>query len=352
MIHSSVQSAEQLLPAIAYGDSAGLPYEAKSAVPVGSVEGLQPVDNPYLGQHPAGTWSDDTHLSIAVTKSLIEAGGFDLENQAKWHMKALEHVQGATNEPDLIPPVVTDSQHNGWGKSTTESVQRLVHGVHPTESGAANGAGNGVLMKLAPLLLWQTIRHTPHPVAREQLVQLTCMTHAAGEAVVASLVHYEYVRKLIKRSYQPDMSLVHAAVSARRFEKRLTTNDANYDRLSRLAGLALRGTKGELSLNREAIIAANPKGGFYAPETLAMAYGAMVLEASPPAAIYRAVELGGDADSIGSIVATLALIKNPTAPQPHDVSKLFAHDRLMRLSAEFAAAAAAGMPYLQGRTGK
>lgn len=321
-----------LLPAVAYGDSVGLPYETKPPQPPHSVTGLQAIDNPYVGKHPRGTWSDDTHLSLAVTKSLLAADGFDMNSQADWHVKALQHVEGASDEPDLVPPVVTSGRRNGWGKSTTDSVRRLQAGVPPAESGAPDGAGNGVLMKLAPLLVWQVGRRTSRQTAEAQVVQFTEMTHRAPEAVVASLVHADYVRRLLGEQPVPSSQalLIDAVQAAKSYEKLCRAEPAVSEMLARVASSAL--------VERQPILEAAPGGGFYAPETLAMAYGSLALEPTYPNSVYRAVELGGDADSIGSIVGVLSVLRSTVYRSPADHDQVFAYPRLSRLSAELARA--------------
>lgn len=68
---------EQLLPAIAYGDAAGLPVETMSreriAETYGSIDHLLPATcNPfYIGEFTPGTWSDDTQLSMAVARTPV-----------------------------------------------------------------------------------------------------------------------------------------------------------------------------------------------------------------------------------------------------------------------------------------
>lgn len=59
------QAARQILPAIAYGDAAGLPVEAMSAEQIsenyGRITELQaPSDHPFFPGSARGTVSDDT----------------------------------------------------------------------------------------------------------------------------------------------------------------------------------------------------------------------------------------------------------------------------------------------------
>ncbi len=332
---------EQLLSAVAYGDAAGLPYEKKPPLQPGSVGGL--VDtrtNPFLGEHPAGTWSDDTHLSLAVASSLIEAKGFDIGNMARWHVEAYAHVKGAHSNPDLVPPIVTTGKNSGWGGSTTQSIERLKRGVDPAASGQAEGAGNGVLMKLAPLVYWQEVASTPLDVAEQQIIQLTRMTHGAPEAIVSSLVHRNVLSRLLAtpdgaaQPLTPREVILRACSDALGYEQRLGAEPVT----SRILGPVADAIKSH-SLTREVVLAASPKAGFHAPETLVMAYGSFLLEDQFPQSVFRAVELGGDSDSIGSIVATMSAFLHGEPRFPEDYRKVFARERLERISKQLAAAA-------------
>lgn len=121
---------ESLLPVVAYGDAAGLPFETKESQDIPPINGLHAIEgNVYIGEHPAGTWSDDTHLSIAVARGLIDANGFSIVSQAATHIAALKHIDtGVANNPDYIPAIQTNGQKTGWGGSTKRSVERLAEG--------------------------------------------------------------------------------------------------------------------------------------------------------------------------------------------------------------------------------
>lgn len=86
-------AACEVLPAIAYGDAAGLLVEGKPAEYIreryGRITELQaPSDHPFFPGSARGTVSDDTQLSLAVAESLIRTGGFSIESLADEHVAA------------------------------------------------------------------------------------------------------------------------------------------------------------------------------------------------------------------------------------------------------------------------
>jgi ADP-ribosyl-[dinitrogen reductase] hydrolase len=332
------QTAHNLIPAVAYGDAAGLPYEAQEPRPHGSLDGLRDTTtNPFIGEYPPGTWSDDTHLTLAVAKSLIAARGFDLESQADWHVEAYQHVKGDTRVPDMVPPLVTNDKQNGWGSSTTQSVERLACGISPRKSGEPGGAGNGILMKMSPLVAWQLGNDVPTADAEQQLVDLTRMTHDSPVAVITSLTHRRYLER-ISSGTDARTALVEAHQESVGLEEAFGVNQLLSDALGRIA------TDDFLEQpSRDKILTAQPAGrkpkyfGFFAPETLVMTYGSFVLERTLPKSVFRAVELGGDSDSTGSMVAAMSVFAGQTVgPELPDYKKIFDLKRLERISADLA----------------
>ncbi|WP_395820342.1 ADP-ribosylglycohydrolase family protein [Archangium minus] len=141
-------------------------------------------------------------------------------------------------------------------------------------------------------------------------------------------------RKGEPRSSAPKDIILKAHTDALEYERRLDAEPVTSRILGPIAAAIESNT-----LAREGILAASPRGGFYAPETLVMAYGSFLLEDRFPESVFRAVELGGDSDSIGSIVATMSAFLHGELKFPADYEKVFARERLERISKRFASAA-------------
>ena len=95
------QAARQILPAIAYGDAAGLPVEAMSAEQISEnydrITELQaPSDHPFFPGSARGTVSDDTQLSLAVARSLLKITVFRLN---RWQMSILQLIVRLRAQP-------------------------------------------------------------------------------------------------------------------------------------------------------------------------------------------------------------------------------------------------------------
>lgn len=316
------QTAEQLLPAIAYGDSAGLPLESLTRYDIASKYGLvdKLIDIPSshlgYGYAEAGSWSDDTQLSCAMIRSILDSNGFDIDDMALKHVDAINSTP-LVSRPNKMPV------YRGWGGSTIESVKRLANGCSPLLSGSTEGVGNGVLMKLAPLALWQQAAGISSDLAEKQAVLLTNMTHNNELSRQVTLTHLEVQKTLTDA---PEL-MAKAGIIALDFVKNKGFKPELQNALSYFI---------QKIVSIEDVLSYTDGKGFYAPQTLAMAYA--VLATRPETfndAIFAAVNMGGDTDSIASIVAACWTLAWGSAELPHDANKIADIDKLNDLSIKF-----------------
>jgi len=320
-------AAREILPAIAYGDAAGLPVEAMSAEQIsenyGRITELQaPSDHPFFPGSARGTVSDDTQLSLAVARSLLKNNGFSLESLADEHIAAYRQA-----------PRTAEGVPCGWGGSTVKAVERMISGVSPRESGEKDKAGNGVVMKMAPLVVWQVLSEVDGRTRRGQYDLLTNMTHNSEIARICTRLHGEVLSALLE-----GRTVSEAADS---FIRNLAVN--NFSKESELLYQAVHSpcqTDEEL-VERYAAGKSGTDYGFYVPETLAMAYDIFLgAGGDMQAAVYRAVNLGGDSDSTASIVAAMiACQSGGTYKEPPDMESVQGIEQLRTVSTQLAEAA-------------
>ena len=328
---STLRVGEALLPSIAYGDAMGLPVEAKSASEIAHRYGMidrliPPQDNPYYTENlPAGTTSDDTQLSVAVAEALIAADGFDIDAQAAEHLRIYQQT-AKTKKPN------GDWLVRGWGGSTTNAMGRLAAGISPYESGQAEGAGNGIVMKMAPLVYWQASRGTDETTRSVQYDQLTTMTHDSDIARACTRLHGEILHWL----------LAHPGVTIPEFQSevlRVVAKEPRADPKQRIER-AVRVPLSTLSqlITRYTNGLTNGHYGFFVPNTIAMAYDVfMASRADYTTTVTNAANLGGDADSIASIAGAMANAwSGGDFERPLDFRATQNHEALAELSREFA----------------
>jgi len=284
-----------LIPVIAYGDAAGLPVETRSAEYIaetyGKIQSLLPTnENPlFANESEPGIWSDDTQLTMAVARALIKAGEFNIETMVESHISAYDSTPEIFRKGKMIK--------RGWGGSTIDAMEKLKLGISPAESGTVDGSGNGVLMKIAPLAYWQAAQDTPDDVRYEQYDALTNMTHNSAISRLTTRVHGDMLKYLIENGYEKNGFTNELFNSVAQHEVATQSGGEASEILSYLSSME----------NRNDILVGTDAKGFYAPQTLAMAYGAFILnEGKFTESVYEAVNLGGDTDSTASIVAGMS----------------------------------------------
>lgn len=320
---------EQLLPAIAYGDAAGLPVETRSAKYItdhyGHIDHLLPSkENPfYRGEFQPGTWSDDTQLSLVIARSLSRVGAFDIRDIANLHVQAYGETEQVIRKGQVVK--------RGWGGSTTRSVERYMSGIAAEQCGEVQGKGNGVIMKLAPLVYWHEVRGVDRVEAYRDCDQLTAFTHNHVTAKVASRVHHDVLSYLMHMPYEQDDFVRFVLESAKYHEYLL--GDRSNDISSELAYL-----NEHFYFDTDSILRNTDGRGFVVSQTLAMAYGAFLAhDGEFVTSVYEAVNLGGDTDSTASIVAAMTVMKNRGVfEKPHDYETTLNHNMLCEVSCALA----------------
>jgi ADP-ribosyl-[dinitrogen reductase] hydrolase len=281
------------------GDTLGKPVETWTPDRIQQTYGrLAEIKDPshhkwFTGQ-PAGTWTDDTQLTLAVAEGILKAG-LDMDAQKEVHVAAMRES--------------TD----GWGGSTKHSVCRLANGAHWSKSGQAGsdvgkgtGAGNGVPMKVTPVGAWIAMQPEPGTVMTQaldfiaDLSKMTHMTSISASAGMAMAVAAAYC--LIHR---PD------SFDPIRFSSRLVAA-STYGRLT------LPETIGEDDLTHRLALCGHYQD--YTPERIISDFGGgscycyhsvpftmmfFLKGYNTVESLYDVVNGGGDTDSNGSMLGAL-----------------------------------------------
>lgn len=178
---------------VAIGDALGLPFETMSCQEIRE-QGFSDINEYFpvsINSHAfssvknlkPGDWSDDTQLTLVTIDSIIEAKGFDMDMVAKKHV-------------EILPQMVCG------GKSTRNACKRLTKGVSWRESGEPGGGGNGVMMKIAPLGLMQSIVQKDEKEFIDECIDFGRMTHLVTPAIVAGCVHAFAIDFLARKKYE------------------------------------------------------------------------------------------------------------------------------------------------------
>jgi ADP-ribosylglycohydrolase len=160
----------------AIGDALGMPAEGKSPDTIKKLYNYintykKPKSSngkPFHHNLGPGMWTDDTQLMIAIGQSLV-------------HKKRIDYDDIANNH------IIAFNNRRGWGKATVNSVQRMISGVHWSESAEPTAAGNGVAMKIAPIGVLFGLDRLDQFEMVNSVVNIGRMTHGDTRAIIGAI---------------------------------------------------------------------------------------------------------------------------------------------------------------------
>lgn len=121
---------------------------------------------------PAGCWTDDTSMALCLAESLVECRGFDAVDQMRRYVRWWR--EGHNSSTGFCFDI---------GNTTAQALARFEETGNPFSGDTDPGtAGNGSLMRLAPVAMW--FANDP-AAAVQHAADSSRTTHAAIEAVDA-----------------------------------------------------------------------------------------------------------------------------------------------------------------------
>ena len=266
------------------GDAVGVPYEFGPARPAADVAFGAP-GGPW--RQPAGTWSDDGALALALLDSLLpgtpgrghgtRTPRFRPEDQGR---RFLAWRDGTAYTPD------GDGRFD-IGPTTAEALGRLADGVPALQAGPGGerSCGNGSLMRVLPLALALRDRPTGQLIRRAH--EASRVTHGHPRCQVACAVYCVAVAGLL-RGLDPADALARALDACGRAYRRDRGHAAH------LAALA------ELRAHEKRT------GSGYVLDSFWSAWDAFAGASGYADAVRRAVAYGNDTDTTAAIAGGLA----------------------------------------------
>ena len=264
------------------GDALGVPVEFKSrdslkANPVTSMRGHGTHDQ------PAGTWSDDSSMMMCTVESLSE--GFDLKNLAakflKWRNLGLWTPWGSVFD---------------IGITTNQAINRLEQGVPPIEAGSdhEDSNGNGSLMRILPVALYGASLPVKEHLALAH--QVSSITHRHPRSQLACGFYCLPVRELLKGEKVERAVLTTVEIVVDMYEP--TPFGPELVHFNRL-------TSGRIEQLSEPEI----ESSGYAVHTLEASVWCLLNSNSYRETLLRAVNLGDDTDTTGTVAGGLAGVR-------------------------------------------
>lgn len=289
------------------GDRLGVPAETMTACDIrarfGEIRGFTSKSKP----------SDDSQLLFATMDAFIESGGvFDMRYFAKKHIEAY------------------DDEWHGWGRSTRKSCARLKRGEHWSESGEPDGAGNGVIMKISPFGLWNSITRESIRPFLDTCVEFARMTHLGTPAIVAGAVHAVTISTLAQKRepfvHVPTLFTFLYTLALNLEAELPPWKDKISAEIMNIMTYIDYGRRGNLLEQTPEKIAYLFGGGTsYAPCSFGLSYAIFARSVCNPdnptpfGAVFDAVNAGGDTDTNAAIVGSLVGALHGVKAIPQDL---------------------------------
>lgn len=254
------------------GDALGVPVEFLDrahfdAHPVTTMTGHGAFDV------PAGTWSDDSALTLALMDALVELG-FNYNNIMR---KFVRWYQSGDYTPDNVAI--------GMGRATKESLDRYLLGIPALECGAdqEHNNGNGALMRIIPLAFTSC--------TLEQALKVCSLTHAHQISQTGCALFLAIAKGL--RAEKPVAQSIDEMVAHWERIKNTAALETYEEYYHRLKGIA--------SLGRDEI----QSTGFVV-HTMEAALWCLLTTDSYKECVLTAVNLGSDTDTTAAVAGGLA----------------------------------------------
>jgi ADP-ribosylglycohydrolase len=290
------------------GDALGVPVEFKDrptvqAVPVADMRGH--------GTHrqPPGTWSDDGALILCTVDSLLHFE-FDTEDMGRrfveWMYRGFWTAWG---EPFDV------------GVTTSDALIRIADGTPAERAGGRDehSNGNGSLMRILPVVLRFAGKPTDQLASRVE--RASAITHAHARSKMACVLYGLVVRQLLL-GWTPE-----AALNGARVEFAGWSGPASeWPHFCRLLHDDL------VALPEGEIVSTG-----YVLHTLHASLWSLLTTSTFEACVLKAVNLGGDTDTIGCVAGGLAGVHYGLNDIPQQwIQALARHDDIATLFNRFA----------------
>lgn len=169
---------------LAIGDALGVPREFWSREQMIQRPMTDLEDAKYPHYQEAGTFSDDTSLSMCLAEAI--SNGFSIERLAQYMLDWYQFGFWAAG-PSLFD----------IGNTTESALIKLGNGESPYKSGGIRGYdnGNGSLMRILPYVLYGF--HLEDDVRVKQIREISGITHRHTRSVLSCIYYDMYVRELL-----------------------------------------------------------------------------------------------------------------------------------------------------------
>lgn len=277
---------------VVVGDALGMPVQFADRDelkmnPVKTMEGYGTYNM------PPGTWSDDSSMSLATLDSIREKGEVDYSDIMECFYKWL--FLG-----EYTPAGKAFDQGNTCVEAICKYIEEKDYRTCGKMGELANG--NGALMRIMPACLYAYEKFTSKEwdvkKALECVHQISALTHNHLRSKMACGIYYFMIKNIIDGCGSLLERLQNGVDDAMRFYHEDVVNYVELVHYTRLFCLD------EFAESKEDTI----KSSGYVVDSLEAAIWSLITTDTLEAGLLKAVNLGGDTDTIGAIAGGLAVL--------------------------------------------
>lgn len=263
----------------AIGDALGVPAEFTSRK-IRKIHFITEMIDNGIHRVPAGTWSDDTSMTLATMDSIVSKGKIDYDDMMQrfcsWFTKS---DYTATDKVFDI------------GTSTKKSLINFICGTDALECGSSDikDNGNGSLMRMAPIAYYLSVNNFSDEQETEIVNDVSSLTHAHEISKLGCKIYVDYLKQLINNKSKEE---AYEYIKNKDYEKSYSKETvALYSRI----------LKDNLKTLKEEDISSSG----YVISTLEASLWCTLNSNSYEEAVEMGVNLGEDTDTIGAITGSL-----------------------------------------------
>lgn len=277
---------------VVIGDALGMPVQfmKRSKVKESPVKGMKGFGTYNM---PPGTWSDDSSMTLAALDSIRELGKIDCDDIMK---RFVDWYENGAYTPHGIAFDI--------GATCEEAICRYGNPYSYNECGCTDeySNGNGSLMRIMPacLFVYENVKtgEITEDKGLELIHEVSALTHAHLRSKMACGFYYFLVKAILDEEGTLISKLQKGVDDAVRFYHRDFDNlvqMAYYGRLFHLDEFAC-------------VLESEIKSSGYVVDSLEAAVWSLITTETFEDGLLKAVNLGGDTDTIGAIAGGLAAL--------------------------------------------
>ena len=282
---------------VVIGDALGCPvqFESRETVARHPVTGMRGYGTFNL---PAGSWTDDSSLTLALLESIARVGGIDPDDIMRNFVRWLD-------DGEFTP--YGEAYDIGRGTMNAIRHYKYSHDAAGCGGRGETNNGNGSLMRIMPAVLYGIEKALPDAEAIDIVHRVGSLTHAHPRANIGCGLYFLMARAIACGGGDLAARLQAGADAGFAFYEAQADGGelAHYDRLRDIARLA-------------ALPDTDIRGSGYVVDALEAAVWALATTDSFSGALLKAVNLGDDTDTVAAIAGGLAGLYYGEAAIPPD----------------------------------